>query len=283
MKKFFVKDCPNDSTVFNWLSDQTHMSEAVNDVKADCDITELIDIPHRLDIDQLSRDVKDALDRFGVRGWQTQRGESRAYGGLSMVYNPDLRETVDPNQSTLGTKTNSPREFFWASTAKFPEIKDTYFDSYGFRKLSPCITETALKDFVEGFSVSLTRSRIAVLDADYHDRVGEDFLWHKDESVFENLRLNIPIETDDSFLFQIEGRDPEHLKYGHIYTWDTHLAHRVYATEKKSRTRIHMVLGFSPWFDYHRDDDSFSANKFFGKIHPIDIYLQGLAHPLIGN
>lgn len=283
MKRFYVKDCPNDSTLFDWLSRENKMVEAMQDVKGDHDISDLLSIPHRLDLDKLTRAVKDSLDSFGVRGWQTQRGESRAYGGLSMVYNPDLVETVDPNQNTLGTTTNRPEEFFYASTGRFQSIRNTYFDSYGFRKLAPCISETDLKDFVDGFRLSLTRSRIAVLDADYHDRVGEAFLWHRDETVFENLRLNIPIETDESFLFQLEDCEPQHLEVGSIYTWDTHLPHRVYATEKKSKARIHLVLGFSPWFDYHHNDDSFTVNKFFGKIHPIDLYFRGLVHPLIGK
>lgn len=283
MKRFYVKECPKGSTLFEWLSSENKMHEAMLDVKSDHDTSDLLSIPHRLDIEKLTLAVNDSLDSFGVRGWQTQRGESRAYGGLSMVYNPDLIESVDPNQNTLGTSANRPEEFFYASTGRFQSIRNTYFDSYGFRKLAPCISETDLRDFVDGFRLSLTRSRIAVLDADYHDRVGEDFLWHRDETVFENLRLNIPIETDESFLFQIEGRRPQHLSVGNIYTWNTHMPHRVYATEKKSRTRIHLVLGFSPWFDYHYDDDSFSVNEFFGKIHPIDIYLRGLAHPLIGN
>jgi hypothetical protein len=283
MKRFYVKDCPENLAVYDWISKETDMQTAVRDVGQHSLGKDLIDIPHRLDIAQIKSATIDALGKFGVHGWQTQRGESRAYGGLSMVYNPDLRESVDPNQNTLGTTTNRPDEFFYASTGRFDSVRNTYFDSYGFRKLAPCIAETALKEFVQGFNLSLTRSRIAVLDADYHDRVGEDFLWHKDETIFENLRLNIPIETDESFLFQIEGQSPQHLKVGNIYTWDTHLSHRVYATEKKSKARIHLVLGFSPWFDYYQGDDSFSVNKFFGKTHPIDIYLQGLAHPLIGN
>ena len=75
---------------------------------------------------------------------------------------------------------------------------------------------------------------------------------------------------------------PIHLSVGNIYTWDTNLPHRVYSTKKTELKRIHLVLGFSPWLDYNEDDDSFSINRFFGKIHPIDILLNGHAHPLIG-
>lgn len=283
MKKFYISECPDNSSVFSWLSENTNFQEAVRDIQTSFKFKTLIDIPHRLDIDQIVNNTISALDKFGIKGWQTTKGESKAYGGLSMTYNPDLAESVDPNQNTLGTKTNKPDMFYYGSTEKFSSIRNTYFDSYGFRKLSPCITGTELKNLINGFNLSLTRSRIGVLDADYHDKVGEEFLWHKDETVFENLRINIPIDTDPSFMFQIENTEPMHLELGKIYTWDTHLAHRVYATKKSVKKRTHLVLGFSPWFDYLENEDAYVTNSFFGKVHPFDIILQGLAHPDIGQ
>jgi hypothetical protein len=122
-----------------------------------------------------------------------------------------------------------------------------------------------------------------VLDADMHDRVGEEFLWHKDETIFENLRINIPIDTDSSFLFQLENKLPTHLELGKIYTWDTNLPHRVYATKKSTKKRTHLVLGFTPWIDYIENEDCFVLNSHFGKLHPFDILLNGSAHQSIGQ
>lgn len=283
MNKFFISDCPEDQTIFQWISSQIDMETAFKDTRCSVSIDDWIEIPHKLNIDQLISDTITCLDQNGFRGWQTKKGEAHAYGGISIVYNPDLREDVDPNQSTLGTKTNAPEEFYWASTKNFRSIKHTYFDTYGFRKLSPAIENSNLKNFIKSFRLSPTRGRIGVLDADYYDKVGEEFLWHKDEPIYENLRINIPIVGDESFYIQSEGKLPKNTPVGTIYTADTHIAHRVYTTGKKPMKRIHLVLGFSPWLDYVVEDDSYVVNEFFGKIHPVDLLLCNLSHPLIGS
>jgi hypothetical protein len=283
MNKFYVKDCPEDQTIFQWIKSKTDIDTAYNDVKCSVPINDWFSIPHKLDIENLIINTLDCLEINGFKGWQTTNGEANAYGGLSIVYNPNLKESVDPNQSTLGTRFNRPDEFYWASTKNTRSIKHTYFDTYGFRKLSPAIENSQLKNFIKSFNISPTRGRIGVLDANYHDRVGEEFLWHRDEPVYENLRLNIPIVGDDSFFIQSEGQEPKTTPVGNIYTADTHIAHRVYANSKKIMKRVHLVLGFSPWLDYIDYDDSYVINDFFGKIHPIDLLYKGYAHPLIGG
>lgn len=281
--KFFIKNCPAHLSLFQWIYEQSDFATAVCDVSASALMTDVIELPHKIDIPSLVKDTLAALETFGTKGWQTTNGQSQAYGGLSMVYNPDLIDTIDANQHTLGTRANTPDQFYYDSTENFRSVRNTYFDSYGFRTLAPCIAETNLKKFINEFHLSPTRSRIAVLDADMHDRVGEEFLWHKDETVFENLRINVPIDTDTSFLFQLENQMPIHLELGKMYTWDTNLPHRVYATSKSTKKRTHLVLGFSPWIDYIEKDDAFVINRHFGKTHPFDILLDGFAHGLIGK
>lgn len=283
MNKFFVSDCPPNISLFNWISNNSRYHEAVNDLSQQRKFDDLIDIPHKLNIPSLLSTTTRVLDEFGTKGWQTSKGESRSYGGLSLVYNPDLIDNVDPNQNTLGTKKNNPSQFYYSSTENFTSVRNTYFDSYGFRKLSPCVTNSNLYDFISDFNLSLTRSRIAVLDGSYHDKTGEDFLWHRDETVFENVRINIPLITDSSFMFQIENKNPVHLDVGKIYTWNTNIAHRVYPTKKIETKRVHIVLGFSPWLDYIEEEDAFIINEFFGKVHPIEIITRGLAHSQIGH
>jgi len=282
MTKFYVKDCPEKSTLFNWISQDLDFDSAKKDVKRSYDTDELIELTHNYDVEEIKKITLECLDTYGFKGWQTNRGNISAYGGLSIVYNPDIKESVDPNQSTLGTAINNLSEFFYGSMEKFNSPRNTYFDSYAFRKLSPAIKGSKLKEFIDDFDLSPTRSRIALLDGSYHSKVGEEFLWHKDEEIFENLRINIPLTTDQCFLFQLENRDPVHLEVGKFYTWDTHLPHRVYMNNTTETKRVHLVLGFMPWIDYISDDDAFVPNKYFGKVHPFDILFNKFANKKIG-
>jgi hypothetical protein len=283
MNKFFVKDCPEDKTLFQWISTELKFEEAKKDIGCTKSFPEIISLRHNLNIEELKNYTIETLTEFETKGWQTTKGESKTYGGLSMVFNPDLNEQVDPNQSTLGTKLNSPDEFYYGRIEKFSSSRNTYFDSYGFRKLSPCINQSNLKNFLNEFKLSPTRSRIATLNGRNYENVGEEFLWHKDEEIFENLRINIPIDTNEFFLFQLENQEPIHLQFGNCYTWDTHNPHRVYMNRPTEKTRIHLVLGFMPWIKYNSSDDSFEPNEYFGNLHPFDILLNGLAHDMIGN
>jgi hypothetical protein len=283
MTKFYIADCPEDTTIFNWISQSLDFDTAKADVKNPYNPKEVIEIPHCYNLEEIKSATLDCLSNFGFKGWQTARGETKAYGGLSMVYNPDIIESVDPNQSTLGTKINKPDEFFYGSMERFSSPRNTYFDSYGFRKLSPAIENSRLKSFVEEFELSPTRSRVAVLDGSYHTRVGEDFLWHKDEEIFENLRINIPLVSDCNFLFQLEDQEPCHLEVGKFYTWDTHLAHRVFMNTSTDVQRIHLVLGFMPWIKYIPSEDAYVTNEYFGKVHPFEILVGGHSNTKLGT
>ena len=71
----------------------------------------------------------------------------------------------------------------------------------------------AVLDLMKQFRFSPIRSRIAIVDANYYNENTADSVgWHKDERVFENLRINIPITTDPDCLFQMENTDPEFLE-----------------------------------------------------------------------
>lgn len=246
------------------------------------DASDIIELSHNIDMVKVVKSAKEMQVKFQSKGWQTSEGNSKAYGGLSLVYNPDLKEDIDTNYQTLGTPTNSKHDFFWAQNQNFSSIKNTYYDSYAFRKLSPCVTETSFNNFIKSFDRSLVRSRIATINSKFVPLKYQDkFGWHKDELLFENLRINIPISTDETFQMQVKNKVPRHLPVGNIYTWDTNLPHRAFPTSEEDKSRTHLVLGFSPWFDYCEEEDCYFSNEFYGDMHPLDMLVSGKIHSKI--
>lgn len=277
--KFYVQDIPEPFTVWRWINDHCPLQEAIKDTKTDIDASQLLTLKHKFNVKKLIQSCREANEKFGYKGWQTANGREKSYGGLSLVYNPDYIENVNPNAHTLGTVKNQPTEFFYSQVNNFVSLRNTYFDSYAFRKHSPCVTQTGLYKFITSFKRSPIRSRLATINAEFvNPEERKMFGWHRDETVFENLRINIPIETDETFMFQIEKTKPEHLSVGQAYSWDTNIPHRVFPTTQEKKSRTHLVLGFSPWFDYLEQDDSYISNEFFGKKHPMNMLLDGDVH-----
>jgi hypothetical protein len=280
--KFYVKDIPDPYTVWGWIKRNSDIDIKAAELHPKCDPSNLINFNHTFDIDSLAAITLSALDQYGYRGWRSSNGNDPAWGGLSLSFNPDYREECDSNQQTLGTMHNNELEFFYGQTHNFKSIRNTYYDTYAFRKYSPCVEETGLKDFLDSFKRSSLRGRIGVINSKYFQQEHKKlFGWHKDETIFENLRINIPVKTDNTFMFQIFKKSPEHLHYGNVYSWDTNIAHRVYPTQQEDTNRVHLVLGFSPWFDYIEEEDCWISNEFYGKMHPHDMLTAGHVHEKI--
>lgn len=280
--KFYVSEIPEPYPIWEYIRANTNINDYYKSMSPTVDASNLLTLKHDLDLELLFQASEEMQEKYGYKGWLTKTGESQSYGGLSLVYNPDLKEEVDLNQQTLGTRVNNRNEFFWSQTSKFDSVKNTYFDSYAFRKLAPCVTETSMYDFIKGFKRHKLRSRLATINSKYVlPKYRNVFGWHKDEYVFENLRINIPIKTDETFLFQILNKPATHLSIGNAYSWDTNIAHRVFPTTDDDTSRTHLVLGFSPWFDYNEEEDSFTSNEFYGEMHPIDMLISGHVHEKI--
>jgi hypothetical protein len=281
--KFYVKEIPDPFSVWSWIKQNTDVEVLANTVIPTCgNPSNLMTFDHNLDIEKVASITLEALDKFGYRGWRTSDGHADASGGLSLSFNPDYLEACDDNQQTLGTSQNNPTEFFYNQTKNFKSLRNTYYDTYAFRKYPPCVTDTGLTDFLKSFKRSSVRSRIGVINSKHVPADTRKFFgWHRDETVFENLRINIPVKTDNTFMFQILNKPSEHLYYGNVYSWDTNIAHRVYPTTEEDSTRVHLVLGFSPWFDYIEEDDCWVSNEFYGKMHPHDMLANGYIHEKI--
>jgi hypothetical protein len=222
------------------------------------------------------------------------RPERSSYESLSLTFNPDLRDPGinDVHQATLGTSVNAQSEFFYGKVHRFARLKSTYFDTYGFRRLTPAAKIGALGKFLSECRLSLIRSRLSVLYGDDPNFVDTEAGWHRDEAVFENLRVNIPLVSHPSYRLQIEHERDEpsrasasatthYLKSGYAYTFDTHRPHRVFPIRRCNVMRVHLVLGFAPWFRYDPADDSWRPNEHYGRLHPFDILREGGLHPAL--
>ncbi len=290
--KIRVQDAPTDRVIFSYLAEKTGYAEAIRSVTArtrlDAQQKLELSLPGT-DIEKLRTSVIDALRQHGTAGWQYTGGYSLAYGGLSLTCNPDHADGVDPRFSSMGSPRNRAADFTYVPKGDYAggygALKNSYYDTYGFRVRTPASKDSALAELIESVPLSLVRSRIGIIPGGNVELIDpaqrSDANWHQDEPVFENLRINIPLQTDPNFVFESEGVEPYHLEVGGAYTWDTHRPHRVYCRSRTRTIRIHAVLGFAPWYRYDPIDDSWEPNAYFGKIHPFDMIAEGLFGPRI--
>ena len=63
---------------------------------------------------------------------------------------------------------------------------------------------------------------------------------------------------------------------GYMYHFDTGEPHAVIRKKGEISKRINIILGVSPWFDWNDEDQSWEQNEFYGKIHPVEMFHEGL-------
>jgi hypothetical protein len=284
MESLPVRDVPSSETIFSYLRQQTGYAAACHAVTSKLSEFNKIELDLvGVDVGELTASVLEIIRVQGFTGWRHKDGVSKNYGGFSLSYNPDHQDGLDPHLSSIGTPKNESSEFFWNSTKSHQQLKHSYFDSYGFRIRTPASKQGALGKFIDSFTQPLIRSRVGIIMGENIDPQQQSYKekagWHRDEPVFENLRVNVPLRTDENYVFQMENEEPYHLEVGKAYTWDTNKPHRVFARGETRTMRIHLVLGFSPWFDYDEASDSWKPNRYFGKVHPFDMVANGILSP----
>jgi hypothetical protein len=245
-----------------------------------------------VDISQLLADTVKAMEIHGQ--WNYRLGKSAdeklrldaGYGGIGLTYNPthnDLNE-FDIHQQVQGnpkpaTGMSNPFSVLDVNTRRIFSKRNSHYDTYALSYRTPASRHGYLGEFLDTCKRTMVRSAVRIIYADQEGPVGDGkyagVTWHRDESMFENLRVNIPLLTDPIFLLEQEGYPPEHLESGYAYSWDTHVLHRAYATEKTPKHRIHLMLGFSCWWDFDEESGNWSQNEFFGKKHPKDMLIDG--------
>lgn len=284
---------PDHETIFDHLSRQFGLAEATRPFLDRGTILQRYDL--RFDLPALETACREMIARYGLRGFRNTADDvaNPAYGSLSLTCNPDA--AGDPHSATLGSAHLRNGQYFYgsdATRAQMPRLKGDYYDSYGFRRLTPAARHGALGELLRGFSLPVIRSRLSVIPGENPETLKDSYGWHRDESVFHNLRINIPVWTAPEYLLEIETilLQPEagsatvqrhHLRHGFAWSWDTNLPHRVFASALTAQSRCHLVIGLAPWFNYDPASDSWSPNQWFGRIHPHDLVAEGLAHPLI--
>lgn len=153
--------------------------------------------------------------------------------------------------------------------------RNSYPDSYAFRQRSKASHHGALGVLLDRFNRSMIRSRIATINASHWNSVISKRMWHHDEPIFINTRINIPLTTAAEFVYEVEGVGLGRFDLGYVYSWDTSKMHRVYALHPSPNKRTHLVIGSAPWFNYIPDEDMWEANEFFGEKHPFDMLIDG--------
>lgn len=281
MEKFYVDKVPENLTVIDYLRQKTDFQKKIEETQPRRKYSKVM-ILDRLGVNcgAMEKSIYEALGIYGNYGWNTKEGPLNDYTGFSLVYNPNHQDNLPIHASTLGTPKNAAREFYWDTTKHHDKLKNSYFDTYGFCVRTPASQHKALGEFLNRIPRTLVRSRISILHGDQHNPARKKTAgWHKDEIIFENLRINIPIITASHYLFQIANEEPIHLPTGFGYTWDTNVPHRVFSDHYSNDLRIHMVLGFSPWFDYLPQENAWIENEFYGKLHPFDMLAEGHIFP----
>jgi hypothetical protein len=257
-QKHTIASVPDNMTVFAHLARQSGYRAAIRAMAEQHKAHRFIeiDLPDGL-VEGLRRSVLDAMSKFGHSGWHRKDGATSTYGGFSLAYNPDHQDNLDPNSSSLGTPQNAGNKFYYNQRARDLPAKHSYFDTYSFRQRTPASQHSELGSFLDGLQRSLVRSRVGIIYGERVDPNDANYLatagWHKDEPVYENLRVNIPLQTD--------------------------IPHRVYCQGATKLERIHLVLGVAPWFDYTAADDAWQPNEFFGQMHPFELLRTGRIHP----
>lgn len=275
MQEFTVKDTQGEvlkSIVNSGGYGNIDLSESLKNFTFHEFTLEELGLPSAEEILQKISHIKELV---GTQGWMNKDTESKVYKGFSLTYNPDfLDQDASLFHQTWGSKflnQNFARRY---GLGDHTQTKNTYYDSYAFRKIHPIIEEN-LGSFLKRFRFSLLRSRVAYYYG-YGENPKKTTIMHVDEFPYELLRVNIPLQTSEEYVLDIIGNDDhknslnilnKHLEVGKAYLWNTRIPHRICLSKyaRSRNPRIHLVLGFSPWFDYIEENDSFIKNAFFGR------------------
>ena len=268
-------DVPNSHTLWSYIESQTNVVELFG--KLDSQPHSPYELTLDYPIEHIQTASERALQKYGSYGWLSSKGRSNgSYKSLSLTHNPHINDSeVNEFNSTLGSSGIDKDKFFYGKEETYKNlqyvVKNSYYDSYAFNQPNAVISEY-FNDFYSHFKRTMIRSRLSIIESHATDSMNPKYMLHKDEPVYENIRINIPVTGSPDHYLQINNTDTIMIP-GYAYTWDTHEPHRVYGVNEKDR--INLVLGFSPWFDYHPEEDIWVSNEYYGECHPIEMVKLG--------
>lgn len=155
-------------------------------------------------------------------------------------------------------------------------MRGGYLDSYRYTDyVEEMEALPTLKALVDSLAFDVLRLSIRVADLRTASISNlKDAQWHVDGSPYEQLRLNIAVNTDGSVGIQYKDCPPIMYENGKMLNVIIDEAHRIFFSKNSDLQRINILVDISPWFKLV--DGEWIPNEYFGKKHPYDIVKEGL-------
>lgn len=275
MFKFKVSECPPDRTVIAWIK------ENVGWKHWDADSETLLLPNVNFDADQGAKELQTLFERVTPVYWKSQK--PGALYGLSLTYNPES----DPSQWHHGSfgdakyRALPPEQYFNAPEKDQPTAtKNSYLDSLSFRKRLPQLQGlSTLENFLDGFNFPVVRATVRVIDGTkVYPTQADSGGMHRDSPSSEFLRINVCVTGNDSFGLEYDNGTLILDQPGQCVVVNTDRMHRAWVAKRSPVQRAHLVIDVAPWLTYHEEEDAWSVNDYFGKVHPFDMVRMGLIH-----
>ena len=284
-----VSKIPSTVTVEKYIRTTTDITHYITNLKPSSD-SDYISLRLQYDIESLKNNIKPLMEKYGLFkfNYAGRKEQYESYLSTALTHNPHSIDKLSDNlhQSGLGSSLYSSgnSEDYENSNA----LKNTYADTYSLNRLNPITKEIELANFLKTFKRTLIRSRLSMILANQKESTSFTYLWHQDESVFLNLRVNIPLQSNPSYVIQLLKNEHEladfnefSLEVGSAYVYNTQKFHRPYCKFLNDEDRINLVCGISPWFDYDAEKNIWISNEYYGEVHPFDMFEQGLISSVI--
>tara|TARA_B100000073_G_scaffold334554_1_gene327215 strand:+ start:156 stop:1037 length:882 start_codon:yes stop_codon:yes gene_type:complete len=286
MIKLFKKDHTDQNlTTWQWICANSDQIEKQNKILQQTDLQKiplLLEFNHSFNLKSISKDIEIAKQKYGDWGWLSENnpdGKNKPYSGFGLTWNPDHNLKLPEHQSVLGSPDRSKFTYDVSKSGpdgeRFGDGKNDYVDTLGLNVRTRASKFGAIGELLNNVKRTLVKSRISTIHGNKPE-MGLSRPFHRDANVFTGTRVNIPIDTDKPYVFDMQTlQEPAHLEVGKAYSFDTSTLHRVISMRPCSNPRTHIVINVSPWWDWNQDEECWQTNEFYGKMHPLEMIYEG--------